>query len=222
MWSTTFERFAPGKTSYGAIAVFVEDWARPRSGESRIFEQDVLERLGCTKPWVPPALYVPLSAVLVWLGVDEGTRAVAVLAWYGAGVLAWTLFEYLAHRFSFHHAPTTRRQLVIGYLIHGNHHAYPDDVRRLITPVVMTLPIGAAILGLFLLVLGRPGFGCFAGFMHGYLLYDLVHYAIHRGSLGTPVGRFLRRYHLQHHFLMPHRKFGVTSPLWDVISRTTR
>jgi sterol desaturase/sphingolipid hydroxylase (fatty acid hydroxylase superfamily) len=32
----------------------------------------------------------------------------------------------------------------------------------------------------------------------------------------------LRRHHLQHHFGVPHRKFGVTSPLWDVIFRTTR
>jgi sterol desaturase/sphingolipid hydroxylase (fatty acid hydroxylase superfamily) len=223
MWSTTFERFPPGKTPlFGAITVGVEDWTRPRSGESRIFEQDLLERLGDTKPWVPPALYVPLSAVLFWLGVDEHARAVALLLWYGAGVLAWTLVEYLSHRFSFHHAPTTRRQLVIGYLIHGVHHAYPDDRRRLTTPVVMTLLMGAMILAVFLAALGRPGFPCFAGFIHGYLLYDLVHYAIHRGSLGTPIGRFLRRYHLQHHFATPHRQFGVTSPLWDIIFRTSR
>ena len=222
MWATTFQRFASGKTTLWGVTVDVEDWTRPRAGASRIFEQDRLERLGCTKPWLPLALYVPLSAVLFRLGVEGDSRPLGLVSWYAAGVLVWTLFEYLSHRFAFHHTPTTPRQLVIGYLIHGVHHAYPEDAPRLTTPVVMTLPIGAAILGVFLLVLGRPGFACFSGFMHGYLAYDLVHYAIHRGSLGTPIGRFLRRYHLQHHFAVPHRQFGVTSPLWDVIFRTGR
>ena len=60
----------------------------------------------------------------------------------------------------------------------------------------------------------------FGGFIHGYLTYDLLHYFIHRGRMPTRLGRFLRQYHLVHHYTTPDRHYGVSSPLWDVVFRT--
>jgi sterol desaturase/sphingolipid hydroxylase (fatty acid hydroxylase superfamily) len=34
--------------------------------------------------------------------------------------------------------------------------------------------------------------------------------------------RWLRRHHLQHHYAAPDQNFGVSSPLWDIIFRTSR
>ena len=62
--------------------------------------------------------------------------------------------------------------------------------------------------------------GLFAGFVHGYLTYDLLHYFIHRGRLPGRIGRFLRQYHMAHHYTKPEKHFGVSSPLWDVVFRT--
>jgi sterol desaturase/sphingolipid hydroxylase (fatty acid hydroxylase superfamily) len=225
MWSTTFQRFPAGKTSIlGVTTVDVSDWSRPRSGESRIFEQDqrVLERLTCAHPAAPVALYAPLGLALLWWAVQRGATPLAVAGWYVAGVLGWSLVEYLMHRYSFHHVPTTRLQVAIGYLTHGVHHAYPDDARRWVLPLVVTIPVGAAIFGAGALVLGVASVPWFAGFMHGYLMYDTIHFAVHRGPLPTPVGRFLRRYHFQHHYATTDRRFGVSSPLWDIIFRTAR
>jgi sterol desaturase/sphingolipid hydroxylase (fatty acid hydroxylase superfamily) len=58
--------------------------------------------------------------------------------------------------------------------------------------------------------------------MHGYLAYDMLHYAIHRGVMKSRIGAYLRKHHLQHHYAVPERNFGVSSPLWDFVFRTTR
>jgi sterol desaturase/sphingolipid hydroxylase (fatty acid hydroxylase superfamily) len=139
---------------------------------------------------------------------------------YLAGLFAWSLLEYGAHRGSFHHEPTTRWQVAYAYLVHGVHHAYPDDSRRWMMPLVVTIPVALILYALFTLTLGRYGAAAFGGFLHGYLAYDLLHYFIHRGRMPTAVGRFLRQYHLVHHFKTPDRHFGVSSPLWDVVFRT--
>ena len=87
-------------------------------------------------------------------------------------------------------------------------------------PLVVTVPIALALFALFTFSLGTIGGPAFAGFVHGYLTYDLLHYFIHRGRVPTRVGRFLRQYHLTHHYATPDRHFGVSSPFWDVIFRT--
>jgi sterol desaturase/sphingolipid hydroxylase (fatty acid hydroxylase superfamily) len=107
-----------------------------------------------------------------------------------------------------------------GYLVHGVHHAYPDDSRRWVLPLVATVPIAIVLFCIFTLALGRFAAPAFAGFMHGYLAYDLLHYVIHRGRVPTRLGRYLRQYHLAHHYATPDRHFGVSSPLWDVVFRT--
>ena len=89
-------------------------------------------------------------------------------------------------------------------------------------PVVVTLPIAALILATSWVLLDGGSLPWDAGFMHGYLAYDMLHSAIHRGVLGTPLGRFIRRHHLQHHYATPDRRFGVSSPLWDLIFGTLR
>jgi sterol desaturase/sphingolipid hydroxylase (fatty acid hydroxylase superfamily) len=47
-----------------------------------------------------------------------------------------------------------------------------------------------------------------------------VHYYVHRGSVPGRIGRFLRKYHMTHHYAKPDRHFGVSSPLWDLVFRT--
>ena len=186
-----------------------------------MFEHPPLfERLSVVHPAVPTAIYLPLGAFLIWRGTAAGLSASALAACYLAGLLAWSLLEYAAHRKSFHHEPTSRWQVAYGYLVHGVHHAYPDDARRWMMPIAVTIPLAALFYLAFAVALGRFGGPAFAGFIHGYLTYDLLHYFIHRGRVPTRLGRYLRQYHLVHHFKSPDRHFGVSSPLWDVVFRT--
>jgi dihydroceramide fatty acyl 2-hydroxylase len=219
-WLTTFTRFPPGRTPLGPVDVRVEDWSHPKAGEAPMFDHPVLERLSVAHPALPLLVYLPAGIAFVWYGARSGLALSSVGFAYLGGVIAWTLTEYVTHRISFHHMPTTRWQVAYVYLVHGVHHAYPDDSRRWMIPVVASIPIAVVFSGLFALALGRFASPAFGGFLHGYLTYDLLHHAIHRGRMSTRLGRFLRQYHLTHHYASPDRHYGVTSPLWDLVFRT--
>jgi len=222
-WSKTFDRFPTGSvTIAGPIAVQLHDWGRPQEGAPRVFGDSFLERLTFAHPRSIFPVYLPGGIALLWLGARWGLSIAASVALYGAGLGLWSLLEYVIHRFSFHLTPRTRLQVAFGYLVHGVHHAFPDDARRWVMPLVVTIPAGAVIFGSLWLILGRLAMPVFAGVMHGYLTYDTLHYAIHRGLMPTRIGAYLRRHHLQHHYAVPERNFGVSSPLWDFVFRTTR
>ena len=220
-WATTFSRFQPGRLPIiGPVAVRVADWSRPQRGQAPMFDHPWLERLSLTHVAYPVAIYAPAGLWLIARSVSAGLLAQTIALSYGLGLLAWSLLEYVVHRGSFHHAPTSRAQVAYAFLVHGIHHAYPDDSRRWVLPVTVTLPIAALFYWLFSATLGRFAFPAFAGFIHGYLAYDTLHFLMHRGPLPTRFGRYLRQYHLAHHYAVPERHFGVSSPLWDFVFRT--
>jgi hypothetical protein len=216
---TTFARFQPGRIPVvGPIAILVVDWSKPRSGTGPLLDPALLDRLSYAHPAALTAVYVPLSLWLLWQARALGAMAVA--AYYLAGLFAWSFIEYVVHRLSFHHAPKNRLQVALTYLLHGVHHAYPDDSRRWVMPLTVTLPIAVVLLLLLHATIGEPAPAVLAGFVHGYLAYDLLHYFIHQGRMRSRLGRYLRQYHLTHHFASPDRHFGVSSPLWDFVFRT--
>lgn len=220
-WLSTFKRFQPGRIPLiGPVALLVADWSRPQRGRAPMFDSPLLERLSVVSPAYPTAVYLPAGLFLVYLSARGPAGVGLTVALYGAGLLIWSLLEYVAHRGSFHHEPQSEGQLAFAYLVHGVHHAYPDDSRRWMMPLAVTIPLAAAIFLLFRLVLGVYAAGAFAGFIHGYLTYDLLHYFIHRGRMPGRIGRYLRQHHMAHHYTKPDRNFGVSSPLWDLVFRT--
>jgi sterol desaturase/sphingolipid hydroxylase (fatty acid hydroxylase superfamily) len=60
----------------------------------------------------------------------------------------------------------------------------------------------------------------FAGLVAGYVWYDLTHYYLHHAVPKTAVGKWMRKYHLVHHFQTPGVRYGITSPLWDHVFGT--
>ena len=60
----------------------------------------------------------------------------------------------------------------------------------------------------------------FAGTVAGYVWYDLTHYYLHHAAPTTAAGKWLRKYHLVHHFQTPDRRYGITTPIWDFVFRT--
>jgi len=203
----------------GPVAINVRDWSRPQTGQSRLFANGVLEELAVAGPFWPMVLYIPSGAGAIAYAWRAGISPVALTIDYGAGLLLWSLVEYVAHRFVFHHAPETRAGVAVQYLIHGVHHAYPDDSRRWMLPLGVTVPIAAALAFVAWLI-GAAAMAGFAGFVHGYLAYDLVHYTVHARPGRSRVVRWLRAYHMRHHYAAPDRQFGVSSALWDVVFKT--
>ena len=54
-------------------------------------------------------------------------------------------------------------------------------------------------------------------FLIDYLIYDYIHYATHHFPMKNRVGRFLKKWHLQHHHTKEPIQYGVSNPLWDYV-----
>ncbi|OIQ17040.1 MAG: fatty acid hydroxylase [Bacteriovorax sp. MedPE-SWde] len=188
----------------------------------RIFKNPFLESLTHVHPVVPLLLWVPV--VCYWLYksfVDYGITLAECGLFAVIGLVVWTFTEYILHRFVFHMptiGPLTERFV---FLFHGLHHDDPDDPTRLVMPPVPAILIVALLYGFFsLLVPEKFIFVFMAFFIVGYLCYDYIHYATHHFKMTSKVGRYLKKFHLQHHFRHEKAKYGVSSPLWDYIFRT--
>jgi dihydroceramide fatty acyl 2-hydroxylase len=185
-----------------------------------MFESDLLDKLSRVHPAVPVVIFAPAIAVLFVLGVSELTalETVGVLA---AGWLFWTLMEYWIHRLVFHFEPEEGPGARFHWIIHGVHHDHPNDPLRLVMPPSVSVPLAAAFYGLFVLVLGTDVANMFgAGFLAGYLFYDMTHYHVHHHRPRTRVGKVVRELHMRHHFQDDTRGFGISAPFWDYVFGT--
>jgi 4-hydroxysphinganine ceramide fatty acyl 2-hydroxylase len=189
----------------------------------RMFESDFMEFFSRVHPVTPLVLYVPVIGYMLYISVwQRQLSIVAVTALFLLGVLLWTLTEYLIHRYVFHYEPKTRWGKRLHYVIHGVHHDYPNDARRLVMPPVVSIPLAFLFYGLFLLFFGSLTPPVFAGLVFGYVCYDMLHYATHHLAMKRGASLWLKQYHLRHHFKDDEVGYGISSPLWDYVFRTTR
>jgi sterol desaturase/sphingolipid hydroxylase (fatty acid hydroxylase superfamily) len=187
-----------------------------------MFENPLLELASRVHPAVPPLLYLPVVAICLVLAIGREDLAVpSVIGIFLLGLASWTLAEYLLHRFVFHFEPDTRWGRRLHFIIHGVHHEYPHDPMRLVMPPSVSVPLAILVFLLFRLLVGPVwSLPFFAGFLVGYLFYDMTHFHIHHHRSDNRLSLALRRYHYRHHFQQSDRGFGVTSSLWDRVFRT--
>ena len=185
-----------------------------------MFENRWLDRLSRVHPATPLVIYLPVIALL--LAVAAGRMAAwAVVAALVAGYLVWTLTEYWLHRVVFHFEPEHPLGARLHWIIHGVHHDHPNDPKRLVMPPGASIPLALLFTGLFVLVVGAPEWMPFeAGFLSGYLFYDMTHYYLHHHRPRSRWGKRLRELHMRHHFQDDTTGFGVSAPWWDHVFRT--
>ncbi|MEJ2710341.1 MAG: sterol desaturase family protein [Anaerolineales bacterium] len=195
----------------------------------RLFKSDFLEFFTHITPqvvliiWSPVVVYFLLRAVAN--RGASGLPAYIPLGFLG-GIFLWTFAEHTLHRFVFHYRPRNAWQERLTFLFHGIHHAQPQCKTRLVMPPAVSVPMAFLFYGLFTLLfsslLGAPQWvdPLFAGFILGYLAYDMIHYATHHFRMRSTIGRYLKRHHMRHHYKTPNQRFGVSSPLWDYVFGT--
>ena len=116
-----------------------------------------------------------------------------------AGVVTWTLAEYVVHRFVLHGLVTTQ---------HGLHHANPDAA---------VLNIFWQIWACFALIYLIAGGAFLAGGLFAYSWYLFVHHCAHHGPDMLPL--LLLKHHRSHHQFAT-RNYGVSTTLWDRVFGT--
>jgi sterol desaturase/sphingolipid hydroxylase (fatty acid hydroxylase superfamily) len=144
----------------------------------------------------------------------------ATCAVFVGGVVLWTLIEYVIHRFAFHIHPTSTLGKKVHFLVHGIHHDYPRDSTRLVMPLLVSVPLALLFFLVFQAVVAPYHWALFGGFIAGYVAYDSIHYATHHWTMTGKVGRFLKEYHMKHHYVDDHTAYGVSNPLWDYVFGT--
>ncbi len=194
----------------------------------RLFKSDFLEFFTHISPIAILVIWVPVVVYGIYRGVIsfEKNNLINVVLGFLAGLFLWTLAEYLLHRFLFHFKPRTKRQERIAFLFHGVHHAQPKIKTRLVMPPALSIPLAAVFYGIFWVIfnpiLSIPAMigPVFSGFITGYLVYDIMHYATHHFPMRNGIWKTLKRLHMQHHYKHPDLLFGVSSPLWDYVFST--
>jgi sterol desaturase/sphingolipid hydroxylase (fatty acid hydroxylase superfamily) len=189
----------------------------------RMFESDLLEFFSHVHPATPMILYVPVIGWMLYVSfVYRQLPLLLVAVFFVVGILVWTFLEYVIHRWLFHYEPKTGWGKTLHFIAHGVHHDYPNDATRLVMPPVISVPLAIVFYLLFAVTLGRFAPATLAGFGFGYVCYDTLHYATHHFAMKRGIWRQLKQYHLRHHYQDDHAGFGVSSPLWDHVFRTTR
>lgn len=188
----------------------------------RLFENPWLERMTRVRPLTVALVWsAAIGALGGWVAADARFALLPALALALAGGLAWTLFEYVLHRFVFHWRAGSAWGRRLVFLMHGCHHNQPDDPLRAVMPPLASVPLAALLFGLTLMAMPMPWAGAFfVGFLVGYVHYDLTHWACHQAEPRTAWGRRLKRHHLRHHYAVADGNWGVGTPLWDRVFGT--
>lgn len=190
-------------------------------GQKTLFRSPFLEKLTKSTPELIALCYLPVLIIMIvhcFTGLEFSLLHFA--GYFFSGLFFWTFFEYIMHRYIFHLVSENPRLQKLQYTIHGVHHEYPRDKDRLLMPPVAGIIIATALFFLFRIFLRENTFAFFPGFLLGYLLYGMMHYAIHAIK---PPFQFLKphwRNHSLHHYKHPDLFFGVSSPLWDYVFGT--
>jgi len=197
----------------------------------RLFKSDFLEFFTHIHPavvvaiWLPVALYFLAQAIY---NVAPGASTAYIPIGFFLGMFVWTFTEYTVHRFIFHFEPKNPPPWLerLIFLFHGIHHAQPWDKTRLVMPPSVSVPLALFFYWLFGRVvgglIGAPHWVdiLFSGFITGYITYDMLHYATHHLPMKRGVLKWLKKYHMLHHYKTPNERYGVSSPTWDLVFRT--
>lgn len=188
----------------------------------RMFKNDFLEAISKVHPAVPVVIFLPVILYFIYISISiSELTAFSFISLFIAGLLIWSFTEYSIHRFVFHYSPKSKIGHRIHFIFHGVHHDYPKDSRRLVMPPSVSIPLTFIFYNIFRYFLGNsfnPPF--FAGFLTGYLFYDMMHFAIHHFNSHNRLFLLIKKHHMKHHYMDNAKGFGVSNKLWDYIYKT--
>lgn len=166
-----------------------------------------------------------LLALLIFAGAGFGFLQLFPL-WILAGIILFYASEYSFHRFLFHAPPSNWNWLRrLQHRLHYDHHVEPSRLDLLFLPLWFALP-NLALTGLIAwAALGKwqLAVALLLGSVLALLHYEWVHYVAHIPYRPrTRFGRWMKKYHLWHHFKNEQLWYGVSNPVLDVIARTYR
>jgi len=166
----------------------------------------------------------PCATLCSSAAINSGRLVLPVILLLGFGFVSWSLIEYGLHRFVFHYDARSRVGQKLLYHAHIAHHENPKGNTRHFASLLLSTPVAAAYWLIAWAVTGSWTVASYLsiGMASGYLCYQWLHYQCHHRKSRVRLLRYLRKYHLLHHYRTPELRFGVTSPLFDLVFGTFR
>jgi sterol desaturase/sphingolipid hydroxylase (fatty acid hydroxylase superfamily) len=190
-----------------------------------------LDKMSLKDLWIAyfmyPAIqvYITLAVVCGVAAIMIGTSAFNLIFSAVAVVVLYPLFWYGLHRFVLHGKYLYRSPLTakVWKRIHFDHHRDPHDLKVLFGSLYTTLPT--------ILVLVTPvgaligGTSCaLAAFATGCVVtcfYEFCHCIQHlKYNPKSKFLKYMKKYHLQHHFHDENHNYGITNFLPDKVFKT--
>src|SRR6185437_11092178 len=177
----------------------------------------VFLRHGSVAALVAGVVVEALAFLFGWIGI----KPLLILL----GALLFYLSEYGMHRFAFHAPPLSwppaRR---LQHRLHYDHHVEPGRLDLLFLPIWFLVPNLAVATALMELIFGtEASASALFGMMLAILHYEWVHYVAHIPyQPRTRLGRWIKQYHLRHHFISEKHWFCVSNPSLDGLFGTFR
>ncbi|MCH7408747.1 sterol desaturase family protein [Belliella sp. DSM 111904] len=191
------------------------------NGTATMFKNPILEKISRTHISIPIMMFLVISIVSFYYAVTATSISLAVgIPIMLIGLLAFTLVEYLMHKYFFHMEPDTPAKDKLQYTVHGVHHDYPKDKDRLAMPPFVSAFYALVFYIVFSFIMGSYALYFLPGFLFGYASYLGVHYIVHAYQPPKNFLKVLWVNHAVHHYKDPDAAFGVSSPLWDYIFGT--
>jgi 4-hydroxysphinganine ceramide fatty acyl 2-hydroxylase len=166
-------------------------------------------------------LALGLAALFATHALGFAVPSVGVIA---IGALVFFVSEYTTHRFMLHAAPQKNAFVLrLQHRLHYDHHVNPSQLDLLFLPAWFVVPVAALTLAIYLAATRNwsTSAALLLGSVLGLLWYEWVHYVAHIPFVPkTPFGRWIKKYHLWHHFKNERMWFGVTNPSMDLVGRT--
>ena len=187
----------------------------------QMFKNGLMESLSKVHYSVPLFIFLPVIIFFIVLTFSNNIGWAGFIVFFLICLLVWTATEYLLHRFIFHYHPNSEFGKNVHFIFHGVHHDYPKDRKRLVMPPAASIPLATAFYFLFSLFF-QPNqlYAFFPGFLLGYLIYDMLHYAMHHYNFKSGLMKRVKQHHMLHHYHNPEKGFGVSTSLWDNILRS--
>lgn len=172
-------------------------------------------------------VYSTGSAAILWIAVRDGRNLAHAFAFALAGVLSWTLVEYLVHRYVLHRAFPDGSGVVRRFMhrrfdhLHLEHHRRPWDGDHINGSLRDTLPFVVLLgaLGALAPLYTLPMF--VVGLVLSYVVEEWIHHSVHYYNFKSRYFAHIRRHHFYHH--SRHGRsvaYGLTSDLWDSVLGT--
>jgi len=191
------------------------------TGTKQLFQNPILEKLSRTHISIPLIVFFIYSAALLYWSATHTTLSPGTtILMFAIGAVSFSLVEYLIHRYLFHMSAETESRAKAQYTMHGVHHEFPKDKKRLAMPPLLSITLSTILLLVFRLILGDLVFSFLPGFLIGYAAYLSIHYMVHAYQPPRNFFKVLWVNHAVHHYKNGEGVYGVSSPFWDYVFGT--